>query len=458
MIGANTNINIVINALDKTAGAFKAMEGRMKGIADRMGAIGSQMSMAVTAPLTIAGGMAVKTAAQFDEVSRTVRGLAVAGGVAEEGIKQLNDMAIEFGKKGIFGPTEVMRAMEDMIRDGMKPAEIAGGRLKGVYTMAAAGAVDMATAQIILSDTMTAYGATVEETTRYVDALVGVTLETPAVMRDLSETMKYVAPVAAGLSVDIEELSGMIGILAEHGIRGSMAGTALRRSFINLSSPTAEAKELMSELNIQVFDSEGRMKSMVEVVTEISKGLEGMSEKQRMATLETIFGARAVTAWMGLVEAGPEALAKMTEAVAQQGRAKEVAEERQEGLAASLKKIGALWEVISVKVMPVFAEVLGYIAEKLKVVVNWFVGLNAETKKAIVIIAMLAAALGPLLVALSVLIKACLTLKTAISGIIKAKKFLFVTMIPKLIAGVKSLIAALKALIVKIVVLLANLL
>jgi len=396
-------ISIIIEAIDRTRAAFASASRSLEGIADRAGRLGRALSLKVTAPLTLAGAMALRTATQFDKAATEVRAIAKAAGATAQDLNSLTKMAVDFGRKGVFGPTEVMRAMIDMVRDGMKPAEIAGGRLKGVYDMAAAGAIDMATAQIILSDTMMAYGATVEETTRYVDALVGVTLETPAVMADLAETMKYVAPVAAGLNVSIEELSGMMGILAEVGIRGSLAGTALRRSFIALGAPSTAAIELMEELGIQVWDQTGKLRSMTEVVAEVARGIEGMTEQQKLATLETIFGARAVTAWMALVEAGPEALAAMTAAVSQQGRAEKVATEMTKGLSASLSKLKALWETLAAEVLPLLTKGMEKVVAIVKPLIEKFMALSPKAKMVIVVLLALAAAIGPLLLMIGAL-------------------------------------------------------
>ena len=396
-------LTIILKAVDKTKSVFSGASKNLSNMGKKTTAMGKNLSMKLTAPILLAGAGLMKLATDFDKMETSVHAIAKAGGATGKELKQLTDLSVEFGKKGIFGPTEVMTSMEDMVRDGMKPAEIAAGRLKGVYDMAAASGTTMGESQIILSDTMQGFGADVKETTKFVDALVGMTLETPATMSDLAESMKYVAPIAAGLGVSIEDVSGMMGVLAGSGMRGSMAGTALRQSFLNLSAPTSEAQELMKGLGIEVFDASGTLKSMPDVVGQVKDGLKGMSDQQKLSTIETVFGARATTAWLTLVEAGPDGLSKLTEAINVEGRAEAVAKDMSEGLAASWKGIKAQIQALAIQFKDVFEPIMKKIVEIIKKVVNWVSNLSDKQKKWIVIIALLIAALGPALIIIGTL-------------------------------------------------------
>src|SRR5690625_5769415 len=108
--------------------------------------------------------------------------------------------------------------------------------------------------------------------------------------------MKYVAPIASDLGVSIEDTTAAIGLLGDAGIQGGQAGRRLRSGLQSLAAPTEKASKLMDELGIEVFDAEGNMKSMPEVVKELEDGLEGMSSQQQAAALETLFGADAMSA------------------------------------------------------------------------------------------------------------------------------------------------------------------
>src|SRR5690625_7918032 len=107
--------------------------------------------------------------------------------------------------------------------------------------------------------------------------------------------MKYVAPIASDLGVSIEDLTAAIGFLGDAGIQGGQAGRQLRSGLQSLAAPTEGAASLMEELGINVFDAEGNMKSLPDVVKQLEKGLKGMSGQQRSAALETIFGADAMS-------------------------------------------------------------------------------------------------------------------------------------------------------------------
>src|SRR5699024_9304651 len=90
------------------------------------------------------------------------------------------------------------------------------------------------------------------------------------------------------------------------GIEGGQAGRQLRSGLQSLAAPTEKAAGLMEELGIDVFDAEGNMKSMPDIIGQLENGLDGMTAQQRAAALETMFGADAMSAWSVLVNEGSD--------------------------------------------------------------------------------------------------------------------------------------------------------
>lgn len=411
------DLKVIISALDRTAGAFTAIESRLSGVADRIGKVGQTMSLAVTAPLAIAGGMALRTANDFDTTMRAVRGIAEAGGATGDEIGRLNEIALEFGRKGMFGPKQVATAMEDMVRDGITPARIEGGHLAAVYDLATAGAIQLADAQIILSDTMAVFGGTVEETNKYASALLAVTLATPATMLELQETMRFVGTAAVTAGMDVHEASGAIGVLANMGYRGSIAGTALARAIDSVTAPTAGAREVIEELGLQMFEADGTMRHFEDIINDVRTATAGMTEEQKIATLDTLFDIRARRAVTLLMEAQEGSIRKMEQATKDSNLTQEVAAKMAKGMSYEMAVMKANMEVVQIEMVTALAPALKVVTDFISGLAKWVSGLSEEWKRNIGYILIFLAVLGPLLIIVSMLSKAFLAIKGAIRDV-----------------------------------------
>lgn len=438
---AVTDLKIVISALDKTAGAFTAIEGRLSGVADRIGQVGQTMSLTVTAPLAIAGGMALRTANDFDTTMRAVRGIAEAGGATGDEIGRLNEIALEFGRKGMFGPKQVATAMEDMVRDGLTPARIEGGHLAAVYDLATAGAVQLADAQIILSDTMAVFGGTVEETNKYASALLAVTLATPATMLELQETMRFVGTAAVTAGMDVHEASGAIGVLANMGYRGSIAGTALARAIDSVTAPTAGAREVIEELGLQMFEADGTMRHFEDIINDVRTATAGMTEEQKIATLDTLFDIRARRAVTLLMEAQEGSIRKMEQATKDSNLTQEVAAKMAKGMSYEMAVMKANMEVVQIEMVTALAPALKVVTDFISGLAKWVSGLSEEWKRNIGYILIFLAVLGPLLIIVSMLTKAFLAIKGAIMAVKAGVIFLkgALALLKPVLIGVKAI-------------------
>jgi TP901 family phage tail tape measure protein len=260
-----------VNTTTKGVGDVqKTWKQSLSGIGDNLTKFGRTASLALTVPLTIFAKKALSAATEYDETMNIIR---VASGEGEEAIRTLTPTIEEFGTKGRFSLTQVANAVKDMVKDGLTPAEIAMGQLEAAYNMATATGEDLYESQRVLSTTMAAYGAEVQDAARFSDVLTGALNSSQLELEDLSHSIQYIAPVASNLGMTIEELGGVIAQLGDFGIKGSIAGTTLRRAMINLAAPTKRAREAMDDLGVSAFDSSGKMKSWEEIIHDFNEAL-----------------------------------------------------------------------------------------------------------------------------------------------------------------------------------------
>ncbi|MDQ3234839.1 MAG: phage tail tape measure protein, partial [Pseudobdellovibrionaceae bacterium] len=128
---------------------------------------------------------------------------------------------------------------------------------------------------------------------RVADAMTATFISSNTDLRDLAETMKYVAPVASGLGASLEEVAAASGLLGNVGIQGSMAGTALRAMFQRLASPPAAGREALEKLGVATKDANKNLLSMPEILENLDKKLAGMGSAERAKYIKDIFGEEA---------------------------------------------------------------------------------------------------------------------------------------------------------------------
>src|SRR5690625_6248187 len=124
--------------------------------------------------------------------------------------------------------------------------------------------------------------------------------------------MEVVSTIGEMVGLEIEGLTAGIGRMSDAGIQGEKAGRMLRQGILRLSDPTGKAADLIEELGINVFDSEGNMKNLDAVVGELNKGLKDMSADAQAAALSTIFGSESTAGWSALLTVGQEDLKDYT--------------------------------------------------------------------------------------------------------------------------------------------------
>ena len=169
--------------------------------------------------------------------------------------------------------------------------------------MAAAEGMDLANAADIAASTLRGFGLEAEQSGRVADVLAQMSAASNTSIALLGESMKYVAPVAAGLGVSIEETSAMLGVMANAGIKGSQAGTALRAAFNRLSKEPKAVEKALSALGVATRDAQGNLRKMPGLMQELADKMKNMGTGDRMKYLTNIFGQEAAAGMLAVMDA-----------------------------------------------------------------------------------------------------------------------------------------------------------
>ena len=191
-------------------------------------------------------------------------------------MNSLKEKAREMGAQTKFSATEAGEAMSYMAMAGWKTEEMMSG-ISGIMNLAAASGEDLATTSDIVTDALTAFGLTAQDTEKFVDTLAATATNSNTNVSLLGESFKYCAPVCGALGYSAEDTSIALGLMANCGIKATNAGTALRAILTNMAKPTDAVEAAMSELRVSLTDSEGKMLSLRDLMANLRNGF-GQSE------------------------------------------------------------------------------------------------------------------------------------------------------------------------------------
>ncbi|QXB06007.1 phage tail tape measure protein [Providencia rettgeri] len=265
--------------------------------------------------------------------------------------KMLREQARDLGATTAFTANEVAQGQAFYAMAGFKPKQIKNA-MSGTLSMSLAGDIDLATTADIGSNILTGFKLNSNEMNRVSDALVATFTRSNVNLTMLGDTMKYVAPVASGLGVDLETAAVAAGKLGDAGIQGSMAGTGLRSILGRLAEPPKMAGEALDKLKIKTRDAKGNLRQFTDILAELDKKTKKMGTAERAGLFKHIAGEEAFSALSVLVDqAGSGQLqAMIAEIKAAKGEAEKVAKTMTDNLDGDLKNLTSAYEDVGIQI------------------------------------------------------------------------------------------------------------
>lgn len=271
-------------------------------------------------------------------------------GASEEEMELLTAKAKEMGETTKFSASESAEAFNYMAMAGWKTEDMLGG-IEGVMNLAAASGADLATTSDIVTDALTAMGYSASDAGRLADVMAAASANANTNVQMMGQTFQYAAPLAGALGYSMEDVAVAIGLMANAGIKGEKAGTALRSTFTRLSAPPKECADAMGDLEISLTDAQGNMKDLDVVMGDLREAFAGLSETQQTEYAKAIAGQEAMAGLLAIVNAAPEDFNKLTEAVKNSnGAAEDMATIMQDNVGGQITLLKSKVEGIMIKV------------------------------------------------------------------------------------------------------------
>lgn len=489
-----------IDEVSSKAGDMARSLGKTtQNVGQKITSVGKNMSSVGKsfAPVSVAvGGVAtaaVKTAMDFDSAMSKVS--AVSGATGGD-FEALRNKAIEMGGKTKFSASEAAEAMNYMAMAGWKTGDMLSG-IDGIMNLAAASGENLGITSDIVTDALTAFGLSAADSGHFADILASASSNANTNVSMLGESFKYVAPVAGAMGYSAEDVSIALGLMANAGIKASQSGTSLRTLMTNMASPTDNMAIAMDALGISLTDSEGNMYNFREMMDNLRSGFGSLHpevelSEEQMADLdaqlvslaeqyesgmisqeeyessvsaltESIYGSaqaeqakyaamlagkEGMSGLLAIVNASEEDYNKLASAIDNcDGAAKDMADTMQDNLAGDITTLGSQLETLTLSVVDLFTPALRKVVAHAQDFVKWLTRLDDSTKTMICTIAMVLAALSPVLITIGKVISAIGSITGAIGKVINLGRTVIggigkvITIVPKIVGAVSGVIS-----------------
>ena len=367
--------------------ARKNMKKFGQGIFD----VGKTLTASITLPLA---GLAAVSYKNFESVDKQMALVKATMGDAKFATADLSKALSDAMANSIFSMDEGAAAMVNFARQGFDAAQ-AADMLVPALNLAAGTSTDLDAVTAGLGNTLKAFGASSEEATHYVDMFTQAQAQANTDVNGLFEAMSIAGPIAKTVGWDFEDIATLVGVFGDNSISASEGANALKTGLARLSAPAKDGREAMERLKIDIFDANGAMLPMVDVIDQLQKSFGGLTDEEKMAAASALFGKNQMSKWLALIN-GP-GLATLSEMRDSISSASGTAQESADALMTPLEKLSSTFDVFKYTVGETLADTFVPLIEKATELLDGFRKLEPAQQQQILKFAAIAAAVGPLL-------------------------------------------------------------
>lgn len=253
----------------------------------------------------------INTQKDFESAMSQVQ--AVSGATGDE-LDQLTKKAEKMGATTKFTAAESAEAFNYMAMAGWKTEDMMDG-IEGILNLAAASNEDLGTTSDIVTDALTAFGLKASDAGMFSDVLAAASSNANTNVSMMGETFKYAASMAGSLGYSIQDVALLTGLMANSGIKASMAGTSLNMIMTRLSTNTGHALDKLQSLGIQFFDTAGNARPLADVIEELRDATAKMNDEQKSSVANTIAGSGAQKGLLAILNASETDYNKLANAI-----------------------------------------------------------------------------------------------------------------------------------------------
>lgn len=378
------------------------MDSTMASAARKFQNLGSSMtktgvvaSAAITTPIIAIGKKAIDVAADFEYGMSEV---AAISGATGDDLAALTEKAKEMGEKTKFSASDAADGLKYMAMAGWKTEDMLSG-LEGILNLAAAGNTDLGTTSDIVTDALTAMGYAAGDAGKFADVMAAASSNANTNVELMGETFKYAGTMAGSMGYSMEDVSLAIGLMANSGVKGSMAGTSLAAIMSRLATNTNGAAECIADMGVEFYNSDGTARDFGTVIEELRAATQNLTTQQKAEIASTVAGEEAKKGLLAILNASTQDYEKLKGAIENcDGSAQSMADTMNNNLSGQMTLLKSQLEGLAIQFVTLIMPYLRQGVDWLSKLFTWISGLDDGTKKMIITVAGIAAAVGPVLI------------------------------------------------------------
>lgn len=384
---------------------------------------GKTMSTYVTAPLVGIGAISLHTAANFDDAMRKVQ--AISGATGSD-FEKLTNQARELGAATAFSATDAAEAMYYLALAGWDVNEIMEAT-PGLLSLASAAGMDLGKAADIVSDTMSGFQMDATQAGEAANIFAAASSSSNTDVLQLGEALKYAGATANAAGMDLVQTTAILGVLADSGVKGSMAGTALNAMLRDMKKAAVDGAIGIGTHTIALYNEDGTMRDLGAVMADVGMATADMTVEQRDAALAAIFHEESIRGVNIMLATGSERYYELEGKIRDSdGAAKRMAETMEGGVGGALREMESAMEELMIVLGNILVIGVLPLIKYLTDLFNEISKLPEPVQKAAVAIGAILAVIGPLLIAMGFVVSSIGTLAKAFgAGGIFAKALIF---------------------------------
>lgn len=294
--------NITMKAVDLVTAPVKGIINLLKNPLFQAGAV-----LGVSIGITDS----INTYKNFEAAMSQVQ--AVSGATGEQ-LEMLTEKAKQMGATTKFTAKEAADAFNYMAMAGWKTEDMMNG-IEGILNLAAASGTDLGTTSDIVTDALTAFGYAASDSSHFADVLAATSSNANTNVSLMGETFKYAGAMAGTLGYSIEDVALATGLMANAGIKGTMAGTALNNVFTRLATNTNGAADELKKLGINVFDADEKARPFLDIMDELREATADFTDKQKAAFGYKVSGTYGEKGFLAILNAAQEDYEKLKQQI-----------------------------------------------------------------------------------------------------------------------------------------------
>lgn len=379
--------------------------------------VGKTMTVAITAPIAAMGVVTLRAAANFEEGMNRVQ--AATGATAGE-FKALSALALKIGSTTQFSASQAAGALEMLAKNGLNVTQILDGAADATVKLAQANGAELAPAADVVTDIMNQFGKKAGDMGGVVDQVTGTLIASKFGFDDYKLAIGQAGGVAGKVGVSFEDFNAALAVTSSSFASGSDAGTSFKTFLTKLSPTSKEAQEAVKAMRLEFFDATGAMLPMEKIADNLKRALGGLSDEARTNVATKIFGTDSMRTALALASGGADAIRKMREEIAKIDAGDQAAT-RMKGFNGAVRSLTASIEALQIAIGA------SGILEWATRMVNALTGftlmlsrLNPEILKFGTIAAGVAAALGPLILSVGLVVGALGKIPMVLSRVVPA--------------------------------------